>query len=355
MSANAATIHADERERIELEAARWLLALDCDEGDPRDDEAFLSWIEQGPAHGEIFCEMQAAMDGIDRLAGEYALPRGTRLSRFSAAVTHLQEPRFGLPLALAACLALVLSFVFWPGLRGPGPDMSASKQATAPQLAQRSYDTAIGEHRDVMLPDGSSILLGADSRVEVRFAQDARRVSLLSGEALFDVAHDSGRPFLVQAGMADIRVVGTKFSVERSSESVSVTVLEGEVKVSGVADAQPMTTTLTPGQVVEMLAADGSAQGTFTTRIQPLAESAAIDWTERRLSYQDVPLSRIVADINRYYAPGVRIADREAGNFHVTAGFSTEQIPAFLGSVGTLAPVEVRKEPDGGFVLVSRR
>src|SRR5205807_1325966 len=93
------------------------------------------------------------------------------------------------------------------------------------------YATAIGEQRSVVLKDGSMIQLNSRSRVEVRYTDHDRKIALKEGQALFTVARDTQRPFLVSAGDTAVRAVGTQFDVNRLETEIVVTVLEGKVAV----------------------------------------------------------------------------------------------------------------------------
>jgi len=109
------------------------------------------------------------------------------------------------------------------------------------------YSTRTAEVRDLVLPDGSRVILSASSRIELGFKGRARFVRLSSGEAYFEVAQDPARLFVVDAGAATVRVLGTRFSVRRGIQQVSVAVLKGRVEV--LSSTQPGQV-LTAGQQV---------------------------------------------------------------------------------------------------------
>src|SRR5262249_19085135 len=94
-----------------------------------------------------------------------------------------------------------------------------------------SYGTERGEHRSVTLAGGSSVELNAVSKIRVRFSTHERAVDLLAGQALFRVAKDATRPFVVVTGDTHVRAVGTQFDVNRKGSRTIVTVLEGRVSV----------------------------------------------------------------------------------------------------------------------------
>src|SRR5580658_591471 len=120
--------------------------------------------------------------------------------------------------------------------------------------AHPSYATKISEQRLVRLPDGSSVRLDTDSRIDVAFAAGSRAVRLEHGQAFFDVAHDAARPFLVEAGPVTVRAVGTRFDVRTDDNQATVTLVEGVVEVRRHG-AAPQMWTLRPGQQVATNAA----------------------------------------------------------------------------------------------------
>src|SRR5262249_33751548 len=93
------------------------------------------------------------------------------------------------------------------------------------------YTTGIGEQHRITLADGSIVELNAQSKIRVRYKDRRRDVELLDGQALFQVAHDTTRPFIVHTDSTNIRAVGTQFDVYRKSTGTVVTVLEGTVAV----------------------------------------------------------------------------------------------------------------------------
>ena len=100
-----------------------------------------------------------------------------------------------------------------------------------------TYATAVGEQRLVVLKDGTKLSLNTATRVHVEFASKHRHVALECGEALFEVAKDAKRPFVVEAGGSEVTALGTVFSVRVTSdvahqtEVLAVTLVEGQVRV----------------------------------------------------------------------------------------------------------------------------
>src|SRR3546814_2159233 len=94
-----------------------------------------------------------------------------------------------------------------------------------------SYATSVGEIRRVPLADGSIAAINTASTIEVKLDDAVRHVRVEQGEAWFQVAKDKQRPFVVAAGRARVRAVGTAFSVRRRAGGADILVTEGEVEV----------------------------------------------------------------------------------------------------------------------------
>jgi transmembrane sensor len=226
-----------------------------------------------------------------------------------------------------------------------------------------TYATDIGERRSITLADGSTIDLDARSRVKVKFSKRERDVELVEGQALFGVAHDASRPFIVSAGNTAVRAVGTQFDVYRKRSGTTVTVVEGRVAVFGPTHPvalNPSPTTgessaprvregrASPGGPSHLLAASSYAEGprsagevfvsageqvTVTDRPMPAPEpanvAAATAWTQHQLVFDGSPLSDVVYGFNRYNTRQIVIEDPALDDFHVSGVyFSTD--PASL-------------------------
>ena len=191
------------------EAADWLTRLQRPEVNETDWLAFDAWLSE-PGAQEAYDAIQAVDEEIFQrgaaVRGELAEPRRAAAKR---AFTIDWRWLGGLG-ATAAAAAIAITVAPWGELL-PQPDTL--------------YTTAKGENRTLDLADGTRIDLNTDSHLSVRLEKDARRVTVHEGQALFDVAHDSARPFLITAGDETVRVIGTKFDVRRRDGQLSVTVL----------------------------------------------------------------------------------------------------------------------------------
>jgi transmembrane sensor len=171
------------------------------------------------------------------------------------------------------------------------------------QLAVSSYDSGIGKRDTVRLADGTTVILAPRSHLEVS-ANDgkAEREVELKGEGFFDVVHDDARPFVIHAGGAVIRDVGTSFSVKARDEApVRVAVSSGAVLLGSAAGATDSGVVLHSGD-----AGTVGAKGT----VHAMRGGATDDdtaWKDGRLVFREAPLSVVAAEVQRWYGVELRI------------------------------------------------
>lgn len=208
------------------------------------------------------------------------------------------------------------------------------------------YETGAGERRLVALEDGSRLELNTRSRLEVRISARQRQVRLVDGEALFTVATRPDRqPFTVDAGAARIRVTGTQFNVRKTTDQTRVDLLEGRVEVRGRRDA-PLAR-LSAGQAVRVSDSGDLAVG------EPADVARVRDWRAGRLTLTRARLETAVADINRYAAKPVALAQPALGDLTVDGVFEARDTRAFARAVATLHGLTLHE--DGDRFLLSER
>jgi transmembrane sensor len=186
-----------------------------------------------------------------------------------------------------------------------------------------SYSTGIGEQRTIQLVDGSTVELNARSRVKIRLTDSRRDVTLIEGQALFRVAKDKERPFVVQAGDAQVRAVGTEFDVYRKQTATVVTVVEGRVETyprSDSAGAAPIL--LSAGEQLTVLPHT-------VTKPRHADTAAATAWVQKRLIFEETSLSEVAEEFNRYNRRPLAIDDGELQTLKISGVYSSTD-PASL-------------------------
>lgn len=256
---------------IEQEALGWVIRLQHADAD--DWSEFEAWLECDPERAEIYWRLAAAdADVADALAAP--LPPAKVIPFEGAPRSRWRMPSLILP--LAASVAMVVGG-YWALRPAPAPH--------GPQLY--AVETLPGELREIALADGTKIALNGATRIELDRASP-RSVQLVRGQARFDVVHDARAPFVVAAGDATIRDVGTVFDLVRDPSGLRVAVAMGAVLYEEKAGSHR----LNAGDSL-VRRADGQVS---LARIDP-ADVAA--WREHRLIYDRAPFAMVAADLAR--------------------------------------------------------
>jgi len=193
-------------------------------------------------------------------------------------------------------------------------------------------ETSIGEQRSITLDDGSMVELNAQSKVRIAFGDRQRDVELLEGQALFRVAKDHTRPFVVHAGTASVRAVGTQFDVNRKQKSTTVTVLEGRVAVASTAAASGEgATTLPPAP--ELLLVSGE-QMTVTPTDARKSETpnlaAATAWTQHLLIFDGTALHDVLEEFSRHSTRRITIDSPELAALKISGQYTSTNPDSLL-------------------------
>ena len=317
--------------RARHEAAAWFARLKRRAVTTASLRAFRDW-RQEPDNAAAYRSVETAWSAAGGLADDPEIRAATRAAlarrplraRIRDALSD--HPRLAWGLGGLACAALILG-------------------ATGPVLLQPTYATATGEQRLVILKDGSRVRLNTDSKVRVRFSGRERHVDLVRGEAFFEAAHDASRPFLVDAGRADVRALGTRFDVRRDDGRVQVTLVEGKVRVRQDGKAQAFT--LAPSQQIVLDPGRAAAP-------EPADTARLTSWTTGRLIFHETPLAEAVAEVNRYAGQKIALDDAALGAAPVSGVFDTGDTRAFLAAVSRLFDLTAAPGPDGRTVLKRR-
>lgn len=234
--------------------------------------------------------------------------------------------------ALAACVGLAA--VLLPSLRQP------------PQAPVLEYE-ATSQTREVLLPDGTHLILDVGTRVAYREERGDRRLDLGKGRVYLQVARKPGLPrFVVHSGDIDTTVLGTRFQVSRGFAGTEVVLEEGSVQVrSRNAGASA---TLAPGKRARWQA----TKGEFV--LEPVSPAQAMAWTRGRLLFENATLAEAVAEVNRY-ATGVRLelADERAASLRISGSFVAGD--AELVAASWVATLPLRAQHHGDHITLSHR
>jgi transmembrane sensor len=211
------------------------------------------------------------------------------------------------------------------------------------------YDAGIGQRVFVPIEDHSTIELNTRTHLEVLYGPRSREVTLLSGEAIFDVRHDSSRPFRVICGDTVIEDVGTKFAVYRHADgTTTVTVLEGLVEI-------------TSGSAKERLQEDEVAtvrRGRVAFQVEsvePREIRRQLSWEVGALSFEGQTLAQVIAEVNRYNERQLVIEDPTVASLRLGGTFQAVDLNAFLATLDSLFDVRAVPVPNKSNVIELQR
>lgn len=322
------TIEAEADNRRKA-AAEWFARLNQRSVTTSDVRAFSEW-RRDPENARVFARLESLWAAAETLAEtpEVAAFTAEARARLEPAATARRPVRARrlIPIGVTGLATLAMAAAAWIWI---------DQRPTI-------LETAVGEQRSVELEDGSRVILDTGSRLEVRYSNARRDVTLTQGQAMFEVEGDPARPFLVQAGDTRVTAIGTRFDVRRTGQGARVILVEGRVAVQqGRTDAGRWS--LAPGQEIT------------TARPQPEVRSAnvpaATSWTTGRLTFENTPIAVAVAEINRYSRTPVTLDDARISSIRVSGVFDTGDVEGFVSALSDLYALKATRTPDGRLVL----
>ena len=293
-------MHSRTAHQIDAEAAEWAARMDRGPLEPEQDKQFYAWL-----NGDVRCTGAYGRMRAIALASERARALGPDFdpAAFHAASSFPRRRVLQLGGAIAASL-LVAAGGTWEMLRHRG-----------------RFATGKGETKVLALKDGSVVTLNTASEIQVNYTDTMRGVELLQGEALFDVARNKTRPFVVAAGDTNVRAVGTSFTVRRlEAAPVQVLVREGVVEVfKPASDAAPVR--VSANTMAEASSVQGEA---IAARPLPPAQlQRQLAWQTGQIAFEGETLAQAAAEFARYSDTKIVIDDPALAREEITGLFKT--------------------------------
>jgi len=321
-------------ETISELAARWAVRADAGALGPDEQRELETWLAADSRHRGAYVRARAQWVDLDRLAALQG-PAGGTDGRFPAAGLSRRQ-------LLAAGIAAI-------GFLGGGLSWLIVREG------QERYTSGIGEVRRIALEDGSTLLLNTASEVTVRLTKQQRGIRLVRGEALFEVAHDKSRPFIVQANDTAVRAVGTAFAVRLDAAQVDVTVTEGVVEVvdlKTMSGRGPATTPVSRFEMERVAAHEHAVIArSRAPEVEPIAPAKAdrqLAWREGMVSFDGETLQTAVAEINRHNRRQIVVDDPALAAMPIVGVFRATDLEGF--SAAAAAALKARAIPDGDVI-----
>jgi transmembrane sensor len=309
------------------------------------------WLDAHPADRELAEHLdEAARGGTDVVDG---VDVEAALAKVHARMTHTAPPRLSVergggnvrrwPRALISGLIAAAIVAVVVQTRAPRP-------ATVPSAAAQRFATGVGQRDSVRLADGSRVVLGPQSRLTVPadFGATSRTVEL-TGDAFFDVHHDSLKPFSVRTNGALIEDIGTTFAIESDAgEGTRVSVVSGSVRLRASASAPTSGVVLAAGDR-GMLDAGGRASVEHNS-----VREEDVAWTTGRLVFNDAPLSRVIPEMQRWFGVTIQVGDSALLRRTVHTSFSGESTDRALEILGLTLGARIERRGDTAIVTSAR-
>jgi transmembrane sensor len=211
----------------------------------------------------------------------------------------------------------------------------------------RTYATKTGDRLTIALEDGSQVTLNTETQLEVAFSKSSRTVRLSRGEALFEVAKDKTRSFVVQTQNRRFVAVGTAFDVHIQTDQVKVTMLEGTVHAESMEPGSMILATVTAG---EQLITSSRAQQSVR-RVDTERETS---WRRGQLIFDNTPLGEAVDELNRYSSTHIGLVDSKLAGLRLSGTFATGGTSTFVEALTAYFPIQI-EHADARMVTLKAR
>lgn len=289
---------------------------------------FTVWLEQSSSHADAYDAVELAMFEISAPSAVENVEHAAELQADHATILPFSKPKkkrlFYREIAAIAAVLMV------------GLMVMSQIDIFAPQVETVQYATNIGGQRDVVLSDGTRVTLNTNTQLSVVMDKKSRRVNLESGEAFFEIAKDQERPFLVMAMGTQITDIGTSFNVYATENRLQVSVVEGIVELSASTEKVRLTKGMTGTQF----------------RGKPSFHVASVDidiistWRNGVLVYEDIPLSTLIPEINRYFETPIVIEDSNISALTFSGALNIRDEHKMLRSLAALLPIKTEEKND---------
>jgi len=306
-------------ESLLQQAARWHAIASGRDLSADESRSLDQWLAQNARHRLAYADICAAA---------FALEQSTAANDPVAATARTSRPWLRWSLAAGAPLLLVFALL-------AGPRITPSWQNWNSDLY-----TDIGKPLTQKLADGSVLELDTDSAVRVRLGSDRRDIELLRGRLAIAVAKDPSRPLHVQSGGVDAMAVGTRFVVDRSDLGTEVGVHEGIVRV-----------THGSGAPVDLTAGQQAFVGHDDTNARVGALASSDGWTRGVLSVEQMPLAKVLAELDRYLPERIVLADDSRAAMPITATLPLDDPAAALRALAQTSQLSLRHIPRVAYVM----
>lgn len=313
------------------DASLWVARLDRDLS-AAETEALRQWLALSPKHKECLLEMAKLWDRMDSLAVLSELfdppnvqPRSTRSPDHTAWAVAASV------LALVFALNLLIPATLWQA-----PTVEQAPLQASSETSDTLYETGIGAHSTVNLPDGTKMMLNTNTQVSVTYSDNERLLILKKGELLVEVAHDKQRPLRVQVGNKMVEAVGTAFNVYlKDDHNFDVIVTEGRVHVKPVTDKTLTVLDIHHTAAIQELGRGEklSVRASQPTEVEAIGLAVINDrlsWRDGNLAFRGETLQDALKELSRYTPDSFKVVDPRIKDVRIAGLYKAGDVDGLL-------------------------
>lgn len=302
---------------INEQAANWLILLNEPDADEHLHAEFELWKHSDPRHAAAAERLQGFIGQMAALRPQKASVHAALDAAFSSRNTRSKRNTT----ALLLLFALLPAWALW--------------RSELPSYMLADLRTQPAQWLQHQLPDQSLLTLNGNSAVDVQYDGEQRRIRLLRGEVLVEVAHDPARPFIVETEQGQMRALGTRFVVTRQNDMTLLTMLESRVAASAI-DA-PLTVEVSAGEQARITRSDVQLTTPVDTR------SVEDSWRHHQLVVKDQPLPDVLDQLARQFPGHVQFDRAELADLRVSAVLPLDDSTRALNLLAEVLPLQVRE------------
>lgn len=302
---------------IDRQAAKWAARRDLGELSAGEEATFETWLAADVRHLGAYGRAEAVLSRLERLNG---------VALDAAA-----------PESDATPSGWTRRRMLWTGAAAASLVAGVGIAEVYLRRQQETFATEIGQMREVVLADGSIVSLNTNSEISVQFTRETRNINLLRGEALFDVAKNKHRPFIVAAGNTRVRAVGTSFMVSMLPQKpVQVLVREGviELRRTDTPEAKPVRASAN----IRAIVPPGAPIVTVPMREEKLLRDLA--WQRGSIALDNQTLADAAGEFARYSEVRIIVAP-DIANKTVTGLFAAHDPVGFARAAASVLKLQM--------------
>lgn len=306
---------------IEIQASLWL--IEEKEGlSKKRQSQFNTWITND-LHKEKYDELRHIEKCIT------FIPQDLKEKLLSEVTQDLAENSFSFKPFLMAASILLIAFIsiFY---------VNSSSEVLYSKVFESNYEV----QKNLVLPDNTIVSLDAQTKMEIKYFNDKREVTLLKGNVMFDIGEDKKRPFIIYTKTNIIEDIGSSFEVSLQDNYTNVKVKEGVVKISRIDNERKDSNALYVLRKEDSVTLNKYGKITSIKKI-PLNEIAI--WEDDNIFFDETPLIDAINKFLKYTPKRVKI-DKQIYNIKITGNFKTHELVNFINSLTLIYPIEIERK-----------